>query len=91
MPAVKPIPGGYPRVSAHLTIDGTAGAIRFYREVLGTQERFLRTGPDGKVGHAELQIGDSVVILCDGYPDVGGVMPKALGGTPAVASTTTGA
>jgi PhnB protein len=80
--AVKPIPDGYPRVMAYLTIDGAGDAIDFYTRVLGAEQRVRMDGPDGKVGHAELQIGDSVVMLADTFPGMGGPSPKTLGGTP---------
>ena len=69
-PAVKPIPDDYPRVIPSLSIDGAAKAIDFYRDVLGATERMRMDGPDGKVGHAELQIGESVIFLADEYPDM---------------------
>jgi PhnB protein len=81
-PSVKPIPDGYPRVSPYLVVDGAAQAIDFYTQVLGATERMRMGGPDGKIGHAELQFGDSIVMLADEYPDMGYVGPKAVGGTP---------
>jgi PhnB protein len=82
MADVKPIPDGYPRVSAYLAIAGASGAIDFYRAVFGAEERVRMDGPDGKVGHAELQIGDSVVMLADEFPGMGAPSPTTLGGTP---------
>jgi PhnB protein len=82
MADVKPIPDGYPQVMAYLSIDGAAAAIDFYRTVLGAEERLRMGGPDGKVGHAELQIGDSVLMLADEFPGMSAPSPKALGGTP---------
>ena len=81
-PSVKPIPDGYPHVSPSLVVDGAADAIDFYTQVLGATERMRMGGPDGRVGHAELQFGDSVVMLADEYPDMGYVGPKAIGGSP---------
>ena len=81
-PSVKPIPDGYPQVSPYLVVDGAAQAIDFYAQVFGASERMRMGGPDGKVGHAELQVGDSVIMLADEYPDMGYVGPKAIGGTP---------
>jgi PhnB protein len=81
-PSVKPIPDGYPRVSPYLIVDGAAQAIDFYKQVLGATERMRMGGPEGRVGHAELQIGDSVVMLADEFPDMGSVGPKQIGGTP---------
>lgn len=66
--AVKPIPDGYPRVIPYLSIDGAADAIGFYTSVLGATETVRMPGPDGKVGHAELKIGDSVLMLADTFP-----------------------
>jgi PhnB protein len=82
MAAVKPIPDGYPRVMAYLSIDGAADAIEFYKKIFGASERMRMGGPDGKVGHAELQIGDSVIMLADAFPDMGNLDPKKLGGSP---------
>ena len=82
MPDVNPIPSDYPRVTPYLSVDGAAKAIDFYRDVLGATERVRMDGPDGKVGHAELGIGDSVIMLADAFPDAGGPTPTALGGSP---------
>ena len=81
---VNPIPDGYPRVMPYLIIDGAAAAIDFYRTVLGATERMRMDGPDGKIGHAELEIGDSVVMLADAgeYPGMVARGPKHYGGTP---------
>jgi PhnB protein len=81
-PSVKPIPDGYPRLSPYLSVDGAAQAIDFYTQVLGATERFRIPAPGGKVGHAELQIGDSVIMLADEFPEMGIVSPKKIGGTP---------
>jgi PhnB protein len=86
MAKVKPIPDGYPRVTPYLCVDGAAAAIAFYGEVLGATERMRMAGPDGKVGHAEIQIGDGVVMLSDPYPEMGVKSPKDLGGTPVTIS-----
>ena len=82
MADVKPIPEGYPRVIPYLSIEGAAQAIAFYAKVFGAKERVRMDAPGGKVGHAELEIGDSVVMLADVFPDSGGTTPKMLGGTP---------
>ena len=82
MAAVKPIPEGYPRLMAYIHIDGAADAIEFYKKIFGATERMRMPGPDGKVGHAELQIGDSVIMLADTFPEMGHLDPKKLGGTP---------
>jgi PhnB protein len=85
-PSVKPIPDGYPRVSAYLVIDGASDAIDFYKDVFGANERMRMGDPSGKVGHAELAIGDSVVMLADEYPEMDAVGPKTVGGTPVTMS-----
>lgn len=79
---VKPIPDGYPRVTPYLVVDGASAAIDFYREVLGASERMRMPAPDDKVGHAELEIGDSLIMLADEYPDMDALGPKTVGGTP---------
>jgi PhnB protein len=81
MADVKPIPEGYPRVTPYLHVDGAAAAIEFYEKVLGAKERMRLPGPDDKLGHAELEIGNSVVMLADEYPDMGVLGPKSVGGT----------
>jgi PhnB protein len=79
---VKPVPDGYPQVIPYLSVDGAAAAIDFYIKVFGATEKVRMPGPDGTIGHAELQIGDSLVMLADAMPDMGGKTPTALGGTP---------
>jgi len=79
---VNPIPEGYPRVTPYLIVDGASAAIDFYKSVLGATERMRMGGPEGKVGHAELEIGDSVVMLADEHPEVDARGPKSVGGTP---------
>jgi PhnB protein len=86
MAVVNPIPDGYPRVIPSLVIDGASAAIEFYGAVLGTSVRMRMESPDGKVGHAELQLGDSVLMLSDEFPDMGFVGPKTVGGTPVTIS-----
>jgi PhnB protein len=82
MAGVKPIPEDYPRVIPYLSIDGASAAIDFYKTVFGATERVRMPGPDGKVGHAELQIGESVIMLADVFPEMGSPSPKTIGGTP---------
>ena len=86
MAKVKPIPDNYPQVTPYLIVDGADAAIRFYSTVLGATERGRLAGPDGKVGHAELTLGDSLIMLADEYPDMGQRGPKAIGGTPVTIS-----
>ena len=86
MANVKPIPEGYPRLSPYLCIDGAARAIEFYTSVLGATERMRMPAPGGKIGHAELQIGSSVLMLSDEHPEFGAVSPRTVGGTPVTLS-----
>jgi len=79
---VKAIPEGYPRVTPYLIVDGAGAAIEFYSSVLGATERMRMPAPGDKVGHAELDVGDSLIMLADESPDVGARGPKAVGGTP---------
>ena len=86
MASVQPIPEGYPQVTPYLCVDGAAAAIDFYGAVLGATERMRMPAPDGKIGHAELQLGDSVVMLADESPEIGFRSPKAIGGSPVTLS-----
>ena len=79
---VKAIPEGYPRVTPYLVVDGAAAAIDFYTRVFGAKERMRMPAPGNKVGHAEIEIGNSMVMLADANPQMGHKTPKALGGTP---------
>ena len=79
--AVQPIPDGYPRVTPYLCVDGAAKAIDFYTTVFGATERMRMGGPDGTIGHAELELGDSVIMLSDEVPMLDLKGPKKLGGT----------
>ncbi len=76
---VKPIPDGYHSVTPYLTIDGAEEAIRFYERALGATE-MLRLPMGGKIGHAEIRIGDSMVMISDEWPDYGKLGPKSRGG-----------
>jgi PhnB protein len=82
MSPVQPIPEGYPRLTPYLCVDGAARAIEFYTAVLGATEKMRMPGPDGRIGHAELTIGDSLIMLADEYPDMGFLSPGRIGGTP---------
>jgi PhnB protein len=79
---VKAIPDGYPTVTPYLIVDGASAAIEFYCSVLGATERMRMPAPDDKVGHAELEIGNSVIMLADEFPDMGTLGPRAVGGSP---------
>ncbi|MDQ3981227.1 MAG: VOC family protein, partial [Actinomycetota bacterium] len=81
MADVKPIPDNYPQVSPYLHVDGAVEAIEFYEKVLGATVRTRMPAPEGKIGHAELQLGDSVVMLADEFPDMGIRGPAAYGGS----------
>jgi PhnB protein len=78
----KPIPDDYPRVTPYLFIDGASAAIDFYCSVLCARERMRMPGPDGTVFHAELELGDSMIMLGDQNPDMDVRGPRAIGGTP---------
>ena len=80
--AVKPIPEGYHSVTPYLIIEGAGEAIEFYRKAFGAKELFRFPTPDGKIGHAEIKIGDSPIMLADAYPAMGYNSPKSLGGSP---------
>jgi PhnB protein len=81
---VKPIPEGYHSVTPYLTIKGAAKALDFYEKVFGAKEIKRIETPDGKIGHAELQIGDSMIMLADEFPDMGNKSPQSIGGTPVI-------
>lgn len=78
--APKPIPAGYHSVTPYLIIDGAADALEFYKRAFGAKEQFRMPAPGGKIGHAEIKIGDSAVMLADEYPEMGARSPRALGG-----------
>jgi PhnB protein len=82
MADVEPIPSGYPRVTPYLCVAGAADAIKFYGGVLGAVERMRMPAPDGRIGHAELEIGSSVIMLADEFEDMGFLSPTSIGGTP---------
>jgi PhnB protein len=79
---VKPIPDGYHAVTPYLIVDGARRAIDFYRSAFGATELFRMDEPDGRIGHAELQIGESRVMLADEFPERGIRGPRSVGGTP---------
>lgn len=80
--AVKPIPDGYHTVTPYLIVQGAADAIEFYKKAFSASELFRMAGPDGRVGHAEIRIGDSPIMLADEFPDRGARGPKTIGGSP---------
>ena len=80
--SVKPIPEGYHSVTPYLIVSDAAGAIEFYKKAFGATELVRMPAPGGRVGHAELRIGNSRVMLADEFPDMGARSPKAFGGSP---------
>jgi PhnB protein len=78
---VRPIPEGYHSITPYLVISGAAKAIDWYKQAFGAQQTLRMEDPTtGKIGHAELKIGDSYIMLADEYPDMGYRSPKTLGG-----------
>src|SRR3954447_279899 len=82
MAVVKPIPEGHNTVSPYLIVDGAARALDFYRKAFGATELFRLEGPGGKIGHAEIRIGDTVIMLADVHPEMDVHDPKHYKGTP---------
>ena len=78
---VKPIPAGYHAVTPYLSIRAAAQAIEFYKKAFGAAEVMRMPGPDGKLGHAEIRIGDSRVMLSDEYPEMAFMGPQTRGGS----------
>jgi PhnB protein len=81
MPA-KPIPDGYHTATPYLIVSGAAKAIEFYKQAFGAKELMRLADPTGKVGHAEIKIGDSVIMLADEFPEMGAKGPQSFGGSP---------
>jgi PhnB protein len=79
--ATKAIPDGYHSATPYLIVKGAADAIEFYKRAFGAVELFRMANPDGRVGHAEIRIGDSVIMLADEHPDMGYRSPRSLGGS----------
>jgi PhnB protein len=79
---VKPIPDGYQTVIPYLIVRGAADALEFYKKGLGAKERMRLPMPGGRIGHAELEIGDCVIMLADEFPEMGAKSPQTIGGTP---------
>jgi len=79
--ATQPIPEGYNTVSPYLAVDDAAKAIEYYKQAFGATERVRMDAPGGKIGHAELEIGDSLVMLSDPFPQASTTPPNELGGT----------
>jgi PhnB protein len=82
--AVKAIPDGYHGATPYLIVRGAAKALDFYKQGLGAVELMRMAGPDGQIGHAEIKLGDAVVMLADEHPQMGFRSPQALGGSPVI-------
>lgn len=78
----RPIPDGYHTVTPYLIVKDAAGAIEFYKKAFGATETARIVSPPGKVGHAEIRIGDSAIMLADEFPDMGARSPQSIGGSP---------
>jgi PhnB protein len=78
---VRPIPAGYHSVTPYLSIQGAAAAIEFYKKALGAKEIMRMPGPDGRIGHAEIRVGDSRVMLADEHPPLDFLAPPSRGGS----------
>ncbi len=81
MSNVKPVPQGYRTATPYLIIDGAAKALDFYKRIFGAVEKMRMPSPGGKVGHAEITIGDSIIMLADEHPEIGARSPRAFGGS----------
>jgi PhnB protein len=79
---VKPVPEGYHSITPYLVIKGAASAIDFYKKAFGATEIMRMPQPDGRIGHAELKIGDSCIMLADEFPEMDTVGPQTLGNSP---------
>ena len=79
---VKPIPEGYHSITPYLVVNDAAGAIEFYKSAFGASELMRMTAAAGRVGHAEIRIGDSRIMLADEFPEMGARSARTLGGSP---------
>ena len=79
---VKPVPEGYHTATPYLIIKGAAAALEFYKKAFGATELLRMPKPDGRVGHAEIRIGDSIIMLADEFPEIGARSPESYGGSP---------
>src|SRR2546426_1122865 len=80
--APRPIPEGYHTATPYLIVKGAAKALEFYKKAFGARETMRLASPNGEIGHAEIRIGDSAIMLADEYPDMGYRSPKSIGGAP---------
>jgi PhnB protein len=78
----KPIPKGHRAVTPYLAIKNASKALEFYKRAFGATEHYKLMMPDGRVGHAEIRLGDSLIMLSDEFPEYGGKAPDTLGGSP---------
>jgi PhnB protein len=79
--AVSAIPAGYHSITPYIYVQGAANALAFYKKAFDAVELFRIDQPGGKIGHAEIKIGDSIVMLADEFPEMGARGPKSLGGS----------
>ncbi|HSB69049.1 MAG TPA: VOC family protein [Candidatus Methylomirabilis sp.] len=80
--SVKAIPTGHRTVTPYLAIKNAVKALEFYKKGFGATESFRIVMPDGRLGHAEIRLGDSLIMLADEFPEFGGKSPDTLGGSP---------
>jgi PhnB protein len=79
----KPIPDGYHSATPYLIVNDAAGAIEFYKQAFGAMVLVRMSKPNRKIGHAEIKIGDSIIMLADEFPEINARSPRSLGGSPA--------
>jgi len=79
--SVQPIPKGYHTITPYMTVRDAARAIEFYKQAFGAKDKGAMKGPDGKVMHAEIVIGDSTIMLADEFPEFGSLSPQSIGGS----------
>jgi uncharacterized glyoxalase superfamily protein PhnB len=79
---VKPIPDGFHSATPSLVVGDSKKAIEFYKKAFGAKEIYQFPGPNGKIMHAMIQIGDSIIMMSDEFPDMGARSPNSIGGTP---------
>jgi PhnB protein len=79
---VKPVPDGYHAVTPYLIVNDGPAALEFYKKAFGAVELLRMPRPDGRIGHAEIKIGDSPVMLADEHPEIGALSPQSVGGSP---------
>ena len=80
--SAKAIPAGHHTVTPYLAIKNAVKALEFYKKAFGATESYKLMMPDGRLGHAEIRLGNSVIMLSDEFPEFGGKSPQTLGGSP---------